>query len=195
MSWWGIEEQISYWNQKTTSLLFSYLHMCRISFFCSYSTCFSIGVIINNNKKKIVYVFVCKYVSERFTWTPLVFACFSAFFFKLQFLHLTWVAFLWEIIMSIAEGSPGDCRASLYRPLVSSRLVSITADSRQTDLTVWCADTQPARPALPTARILSCTVRSASFILQSHSQAFRMAEFHSKINQLQWNRLNQWIRL
>lgn len=56
-----------------------------------------------------------------------LFGCFSAFLLKLQFVHLTWVAFLWEIIMSIAEGSPGGCRASLYRPLVS-----IAADSRQT---------------------------------------------------------------
>lgn len=58
-------------------------------------------------------------MSEKLEERMYLFGCFSAFFFKLLFLHLTWVAFHWEIIMSIAEGLPGDCRVSLYRLLVS----------------------------------------------------------------------------
>lgn len=49
--------------------------------------------------------------------------CLSAFLLKLMLLHLPWVAFLWEIIMSMAEDSPGDYRASLCRPLSTSLTV------------------------------------------------------------------------
>lgn len=108
VSWWAIEEQVSpcesvnnFFSQPCASAEFS----------ISCTTFFGKGVPITNSfwcQKNVKKVCLCLSLC-------------SLFFFKLQFLHLTWVAFLWEIIMIIAEGSPGDCRASLYRLLVSWR--------------------------------------------------------------------------
>lgn len=80
-----------------------------LEFFCSHSTGFVSLLILATSKIYITYLATMFQPDPQCPWVPSMFAYASLvwmFFLhsvKLQFLHLTWVAFLWEI-MSIAEG-------------------------------------------------------------------------------------------